>query len=410
MSVNRAQGATLDRVVVDLRADFFSHGQLYVALSRVRRSVDCLLLTSKEKILEGAAVCKNVVYPELLLPAETPAAIPQKVKVGCWDAILPARKRRRTAKVGAPAPPAVQPSEGSSRRLPFWLEKAFDEIDADLKPLHETIQRKKHSALLPEEDEIDMDSPDYEAYIRKEDRKANALEKAVSKFASLQASEHEDSESGSSKPPSISLSLSDAEMDSDAESSEASLGDCCVLCDGAHASMKCPILKDLPKDLATDVRKNLRMQVNISNEDRIAHGYQILPKPPDGHCLFHCFNEMLGKQGLTAALRMRNAIVKFAEDNRGLKLGDLTIAAWILGEFRERVKTYASKMRDEVNIRYAGVLEMRIFNEKYGYGIEVYQEKPTGLHLLTRIAAKNGKDTLRLVYRSQVHYDIILKD
>ena len=35
MTINKAQGQTLRTVGVDLRSPVFSHGQLYVALSRV---------------------------------------------------------------------------------------------------------------------------------------------------------------------------------------------------------------------------------------------------------------------------------------------------------------------------------------------------------------------------------------
>jgi hypothetical protein len=44
-TVHRSQGMTLSRAVVDYRSQFWEHGQLYVALSRVRQPEDlCLLL------------------------------------------------------------------------------------------------------------------------------------------------------------------------------------------------------------------------------------------------------------------------------------------------------------------------------------------------------------------------------
>lgn len=36
MSINKAQGQSLSSVGVDLRKDVFTHGQLYVAISRAR--------------------------------------------------------------------------------------------------------------------------------------------------------------------------------------------------------------------------------------------------------------------------------------------------------------------------------------------------------------------------------------
>ncbi|MBM4077448.1 MAG: hypothetical protein FJ267_17615, partial [Planctomycetes bacterium] len=43
-TIHKSQAATLDRAVVDLREGVFDHGQLYVALSRVRSARDVLLL------------------------------------------------------------------------------------------------------------------------------------------------------------------------------------------------------------------------------------------------------------------------------------------------------------------------------------------------------------------------------
>ncbi len=41
MTINKAQGQTFDRIGIMLREPVFAHGQLYVALSRVR-AIDCL--------------------------------------------------------------------------------------------------------------------------------------------------------------------------------------------------------------------------------------------------------------------------------------------------------------------------------------------------------------------------------
>ncbi|KAG2737844.1 hypothetical protein P692DRAFT_20760702 [Suillus brevipes Sb2] len=61
---NGCQGLTLSRTVLDLRTDVFAHGQLYTALSRVKRREDTLCLFA-----EGSEDkdCANVVYKSLLL-------------------------------------------------------------------------------------------------------------------------------------------------------------------------------------------------------------------------------------------------------------------------------------------------------------------------------------------------------
>jgi hypothetical protein len=57
-------GLTLDATVLDLRTPVFAHGQLYTALSRVRRRADSRIL-----LPEDAEECRttNVVYKPLLL-------------------------------------------------------------------------------------------------------------------------------------------------------------------------------------------------------------------------------------------------------------------------------------------------------------------------------------------------------
>lgn len=67
MTVNKSQGQSLDTVGVDLRSPAFTHGQLYVALSRVTNvSRLCVLLSD-----QGNGTTTNVVYPEVLLRPAT---------------------------------------------------------------------------------------------------------------------------------------------------------------------------------------------------------------------------------------------------------------------------------------------------------------------------------------------------
>ena len=62
MTANKAQGQTLDRVGIFLGREFFSHGQLYVAISRVGNANSVKILFKKENDYH----VKNVVYKEVL--------------------------------------------------------------------------------------------------------------------------------------------------------------------------------------------------------------------------------------------------------------------------------------------------------------------------------------------------------
>jgi len=62
MTINKSQGQTIERMGLDLREDLFTHGHLYLALSRARSWNNIRILSNEENTM------KNVVIPGALLP------------------------------------------------------------------------------------------------------------------------------------------------------------------------------------------------------------------------------------------------------------------------------------------------------------------------------------------------------
>ncbi|XP_019163086.1 PREDICTED: ATP-dependent DNA helicase RRM3-like [Ipomoea nil] len=73
MTINKAHGQTFDFVGIYLRQPVFSHGQLYVALSRAKKA-DCvkMLICNNHRDTSSTNVTDNIVYEEILTEACLP--------------------------------------------------------------------------------------------------------------------------------------------------------------------------------------------------------------------------------------------------------------------------------------------------------------------------------------------------
>ena len=70
LTINKAQGQTIPTVGIYLPDHVFSHGQLYVALSRGVSQSTTKLLVQKGRILEEEGVhTRNIVYKDVLFPS-----------------------------------------------------------------------------------------------------------------------------------------------------------------------------------------------------------------------------------------------------------------------------------------------------------------------------------------------------
>jgi len=92
MTLNKSQGQELDRTLLDLRNPPFSHGHLYVGLSRVRDASNVAIYSDEKNILIGSRggseddgdripTTVNVVYNELLSPIN----IPRSTTIDTYD-------------------------------------------------------------------------------------------------------------------------------------------------------------------------------------------------------------------------------------------------------------------------------------------------------------------------------------
>jgi hypothetical protein len=65
-SVHKSQGQTLDRLAIDLRAEAFCHGQLYVAMTRARGRGDVVFVIDPDDVQPEGLLAKNVVDERFL--------------------------------------------------------------------------------------------------------------------------------------------------------------------------------------------------------------------------------------------------------------------------------------------------------------------------------------------------------
>ena len=73
LTINKSQGQTFNQIGLELQTPVFSHGQLYVALSRVRsfNNLKIRVLTTQEqgkKTNVQGTFTKNIVFRERALP------------------------------------------------------------------------------------------------------------------------------------------------------------------------------------------------------------------------------------------------------------------------------------------------------------------------------------------------------
>ena len=72
ISINKSQGQTIPRALVDIRRPFWQHGSGHVAFSRIPKAIDCGIFADQSTIMHderhrAVAIIRNVVYPGLVI-------------------------------------------------------------------------------------------------------------------------------------------------------------------------------------------------------------------------------------------------------------------------------------------------------------------------------------------------------
>ena len=70
LTINKSQGCTLRKVLLDLREDVFAHGHLYVGVSRVTNCHNIAMYIRTDRLYDDVSgslpIAINIVYPEVL--------------------------------------------------------------------------------------------------------------------------------------------------------------------------------------------------------------------------------------------------------------------------------------------------------------------------------------------------------
>jgi ATP-dependent exoDNAse (exonuclease V) alpha subunit len=64
-TVHRAQGQEYNKILIDVRQDFFAHGQLYVALSRAKIANNVNFFCTKDNLTDNHPTTNGIVYKEI---------------------------------------------------------------------------------------------------------------------------------------------------------------------------------------------------------------------------------------------------------------------------------------------------------------------------------------------------------
>ncbi|XP_027184177.1 uncharacterized protein LOC113782485 [Coffea eugenioides] len=89
MTINKAQGQTLDFVGIYLKESVFSHGQLYVTLPCAKRAAAVKVLIKPAYFdMPNSERTKNIVYREVKMPRHISLVLDIKKNTKHWNVIV----------------------------------------------------------------------------------------------------------------------------------------------------------------------------------------------------------------------------------------------------------------------------------------------------------------------------------
>lgn len=382
VTVNRAQGQTYEKVGIDVRADFFSHGQLYVALGRAKSSKDITILAQEKRMHDGVAMVQTTFWQELL-----------------------AKKRFLTPSRGYSYSQGDEfLVEGSSDEDPDIFGTEFDlSENANVGPQWEaadqllSVLRKKGDGL---KGPISLNE-DHDKTKSSSDDGSSSSTGLFGPNDCDNTSDEEDIGKGLFGPGS---ETTDEETFSNDGTNSHTLDVCknCSLCDGDHETQECSFYSSRGTASAA-IYKIFRQRMTHRRKNE---AWQVIECPKDGTCMFHAISFHLYQEfdGET----FRETLVNEICSNPNMEINGCSLEDIIEFEFDETIDEYVTEMTGG---RWGGAMDLLILHKALNLDFQVFIEEDDGFQCVWSTGqTKLDNQKIRLLYNGHTHYDLLLSD
>ena len=314
VTVNRSQGQTYDRVGIDTRADYFSHGQLYVALGRAQSKQDIMVLSSAKRMRDGDAVVENIVWEELLEKEESDCRTHESVFL--------------------------------DPRVEFDAMGGDDE-DADGMDGEDVFGAWR----VPKETSDVEDLDDFGAWRGEEMGGPEAEDESWQAWRDY--------------------TLDEVGKENKFDLSFFGLGRCRV-CGRNHESGECFVHRKI-EDLEHACAQALQEYCVVDGAEVSDGEVWVEEVPPDGVCMFHAVARVCPAFG--DGFELREAVLDLLLENAGESVNGIPLSDYIEWEFEESVNEYIDEMFAG---RWGGALELIIMSKLLGVRVRVFEKVTGG--------------------------------